>query len=630
MILNTWTIAIAGLGAVACILFWLKRNGKPDTEPRTADPASQRRIAQGELVGYADKHDTHAWLGIPYAQPPVGALRWKAPRPPLPWQGVRQALEYGPVAVQFAGPTMDAPESEWGQVTGSEDCLTLSVFAPRFNRDQIPAADKRLPVMVWIHGGANTSGTSAPYQMARNLAGKDGVIIVMVNYRLGILGWFSLEELHEAGDTPEDRSGNFGTLDLIAALKWVRESISAFGGDPGNVTIFGESAGGHNVFSLMASPLAKGLFHKAIAQSPLVASATLAQGRNFADDAEPGHEISSRELLCTWLVRDGVAKDRADAKAAIVQMGAKEIAAYLRSMPPAELLSAITPRALGFYPAPLVFRDGTVIPDAPMLELFGDRERYNAVPVIIGTNRDEYKLFLSQNPEYVNMVLGKIPVIKDADRYNRDAGYMSELWKARCVDEPAARMVASGNPHVWAYRFDWDEQPPVPVIQPRVLLGAAHVLEIGFIMRDLEGEFDPFRSYTAKNLPGRKEVSDAMAGYWVHFARSGDPGCGLDGSHPEWRPWSPDRQRRKLMVFDTVSDGGTRMVSDEASIEAIKRRLAADPSFDGNPGERCTLYGRMFIWSIFADATGAEELARFAGGACANCRPEDLKPAHWP
>ena len=622
---NLLLTAVPALAGLAGLHFWRRSRMKRGPTPKTGDPDSLRILDGGCVLGLADRHDTHAWLGIPYAQPPVGDLRWKAPRPPLPWNGIRYALEFGPPACQPAGVTIDAPASKWGRPAGSEDCLTLNVFAPRFGPARVPHGAGRLPVMVWIHGGANTCGTSATYGMVRNLAGHDQVIVVSVNYRLGILGWFSLAELAADSDTPDDRSGNFGTLDLIAALKWVRRNIAAFGGDPDNVTIWGESAGGWNVYSLLASPLAKGLFHKAIAQSPLTATSTLAQARHYVDDAEPGHEYSSRELLCRWLVRDGKARDRADAKAVIARMAPRALAAYVRGKTPAELLSVITPGALSFYPAPLLLRDGTVLPDAPLLDLFADRKRYHAVPLIAGANRDEYKLFLSQNPAYVKLLFGKIPIIRNVQRYNRDAAYLSALWKAAGVDAVAASMVASGHRDVWVYRFDWDEQPPVPMVRPSVLLGAAHVLEMSFVFRDLEGEFDPFRSNTRKNLPGRREVSDAMADYWTQFARKGAPGHGTRHAAAEWKPWTAEDGAPKSMVFDTSADGGTRMIGHTTDADELANRLAADPAFDGDPDSRCALCVRMFVHSIFGESAAAVRRAGCCGAAIGHPRP-----AHWP
>ncbi|CAN7352873.1 carboxylesterase family protein [Pseudoduganella sp. LjRoot289] len=587
-----------------------------------------RSTALGDVIGRADRHNTHAWLGMPYAQPPVGPLRWKAPRPPQAWTGVREALACGHAAMQLGGITLELPPDQWGQPAGSEDCLTLNVFAPQLSAEQAQSA--ALPVMFWIHGGANTAGTAATYTTLRNLAAQDRVIVVSANYRLGILGWFSLEELAAQDDTAADRSGNFGTLDLVAALQWVRQHIGAFGGDPRNVTVFGESAGALNTYTLLACPQAKDLFHRAILQSPLTASYTMEQARNYRDDAQPGHALSSRELLCEWLQRAGRATDRAAAKALIAAMPAAELAAWVRGLPPAALLAPVTPGAFSFYDAPCVLQDGHVLPAMPLAEVFADRSRYHAVPVIIGTNRDEYKLFMSNNPDYVRMLFGSIPVMRNRARYQRHAAYMSALWQAAGALAPASAMVASGHPDVWVYRFDWDEQPAVPLIAPRVLLGAAHVLDVAFVFRDLDGEFDPFRSFTTGNLPGRKEVSDAMAGYWTHFARHGQPAGGPGGMLPDWRRWSGDANQPRLMVFDTSADGGTRMVVHHSSLATLKAALAEDPALRGNPRERCELYGRMFLWSIFGGQEAPQALAAYAQTHGYTGRTDQLRPGYWP
>jgi para-nitrobenzyl esterase len=593
---------------------------RPAPAARAADPDSLRFTAQGPVIGFADKHQTHAWLGIPYAAPPVGAQRWKAPRPPQPWLEPKQALAYGDVALQFAGETIGAPEREWGSIVGSEDCLTLNVFAPRVARGQIPQGAERLPVMVWIHGGANTVGTAAAFSVLRNLAGKDQMLVVSMNYRLGIFGWFSLAELEADDDTPEDRSGNFGTLDIIAALRWVQDNIAAFGGDSGNVTVFGESAGGLNVYTLLASPLARGLFHKAIAQSPLTLSYAVSQARNFADDPAPGHALSSRELLSRWL------GDRGE----IAALPAPQLARDLRARPAAELLAAVTPGPLGFYDTPQIFRDGVVLPLAPMQELFTDASRYNAVPVIIGSNRDEYKLFMAKNPEFVRMIFGKLPLIRDPAGYHLYARYMSDLWKAACVDQPASSMVASGNADVWVYRFDWDEHPDVPLVRPPLLLGANHAAEIAFVLRDVEGEFDPFRCAAKGNRAGRQLVSDAMAGYWTSFARYGTPNGGPDGPPAGWQRWSSEPEANKLMLFDSDAGGGVRMDKLQLETDALSRALGRDPAFRGLPRERVRLYARMFSWSVFADRISAAEFARFAQEHQQDCSAEEFRPASWP
>ncbi|SFV05574.1 carboxylesterase/lipase family protein [Pseudoduganella namucuonensis] len=631
-------ILLIALLAAAALFAWKASRSVPPPQPKAADKDSLRLTAEGPVLGFADRHDTHAWLGIPYAKPPVGELRWKAPRPAQPWSEPRPALEYGAVAMQFAGETIGAPEPEWGRVAGSEDCLTLNVYAPRMTAAEAAAAPP-LPVMVWIHGGANTAGTAAAYGTLRNLAGRDRVIVVSMNYRLGIFGWFSLAELAQDGDSPEDRSGNFGTLDIIAALRWVRRNIAAFGGDPGNVTVFGESAGGLNVYTLLASPLAAGLFQRAIAQSPITVSHSPAQARNFANAAEPGHELSSRELLRRWLVPPpphdpaaGPASGRLSAsatEAAIAALAPGQLAATLRAMPAAQLLAAVTPAGLGFYDTPHIVRDGAVLPHTPMQELFKDASAYNAVPVIIGSNRDEYKLFMAGNPEFVRLYLGKLPVIRDPARYRLHAHYLSDLWKASCVDGPASSMVEGGNPHVWVYRFDWDEHATVPLLRLPLLLGAAHVMEVPFVLRDLDGEFDPVRCATKANRPGRQQVSDAMAGCWTAFARDGLPRHGGPDT-PAWPRWTSAPGADKLMLFDSDAGGGVRTDTLRLDVEQLKRELAAEPALRDQPRERVRLFARMFNWSVFSGQASAAEFARFAEAQQQSCSPEEFRPAHWP
>jgi len=237
-------------------------------EPAKADPTSERVTSTGKVRGFAAGNGAQGWLGIPYAAPPVGPLRWRAPRPARPWAGTREALVPGPVCPQLGGPLADVAPKEWGKVVGAEDCLTLNIWTPRHTPAELSALAEPYPVMLWIHGGGNTIGYGADYD-GRVLAGTHKVIVVTINYRLGVLGWFNHPAVLAGAENADDASGNFGTLDTIAALQWVQDNIAAFGGDPERVTIFGESAGGVNVFALLASERAKGLFHGAISQSGL-------------------------------------------------------------------------------------------------------------------------------------------------------------------------------------------------------------------------------------------------------------------------------------------------------------------------------------------------------------------------
>jgi acetyl esterase/lipase len=280
---------------VALALLMAACSGKPKAPAPIADPDARRTVAQGALVGGKDLYDSHSWLAIPYAAPPVGERRWKAPAPPSAWSGERKATQFGSECTQLASPLGGSADLPVGSVRGSEDCLSLNVYAPRFPTADIPARSEKLPVIVWIHGGANRSG-SADFYHGGNLAATHNLIVVTVNYRLGPLGWFYHPALAKTAASPEEASGNFALLDLIAALGWLRENVAAFGGDPGNITIMGESAGANNVLSLLVTPAAKGLYHRAILQSALPRFATPAfASRAFAARPNSGDTKDNKD-----------------------------------------------------------------------------------------------------------------------------------------------------------------------------------------------------------------------------------------------------------------------------------------------------------------------------------------------
>ncbi|HVE85784.1 MAG TPA: carboxylesterase family protein [Myxococcales bacterium] len=584
-------------------------------EVHPQDPSSERAVAQGKVVGLLDRDGVHAWLGIPYAEPPVGPLRWRAPSPQRPWAGTFSAVQFGHACVQIHTPISGRDDDLRGKMMGSEDCLTLNVYAPRFTPQGVPAGKERLPVMVWIHGGGNKLGSSSYFEMARDLVARQGVMVVTVNYRLGVMGWFRHPSLFLGPDaSPLDRSGNFGTLDLVLALQWVRDNAAAFGGDPGNVTIFGESAGATNVFSLLAAPPAKGLFHRAIAQSGMPASVTPEAAERFTEDG--GDRGSSGELLLSLLQKDGRARDRAGAKAALAAMDGAAVAAYLRGKTADELISVLDAGLFAMYESPALFRDGTVLPREAFLDLVTDAGRYNAVPTLVGTNRDELKLFMALDPAYVDRWLGVLPQIKDVAEYNRTADYASSFWKVAGADWPAALLRRAQGPSVYAYRFDWDEEPKRFGVDLSVLLGAAHGMEIAFVFSHVDE--DGFGVQDASNREGMRALSRAMSGYWAQFARAGAPGKGPGGALPEWKPWSDESpESERYMVFDSPAGGGVRMASQPVTVESLTRRLEREPAFDAAPKERCRAYARVVqaLKGLTARA-GDEDYARFAGGAC--------------
>jgi para-nitrobenzyl esterase len=575
--------------------------------PPTVDASSQRTLASGQVVGFATANDAHAWLGIPYARPPVGELRWRAPQPPEPWSGRREALAVGDICVQLAN-ELDAPEASPGTTVGSEDCLYLNVYAPRFDPDEVPRGDARLPVMFWIHGGGQTIGSGGFYDGSALAAGQD-VVVVTVNYRLGPFGYFRHEALRAGTPSEAERSGNFGTLDLIAALRWVRENAPAFGGDPGNVTIFGESAGGTNVMTMLLSPRARGLFHRAILESPGTGTTAPARAENLADAPVPGHARSSGEVLLALLQADGKAADRAAAQAALLDWDDAAVANYLRGIEPAVLMGTYfddpDEAGLGMLDMPTVFRDGTVLPRREPRAQFASGD-YNRVPVILGTNRDENKLFLGGDPELVWWIFGVYPYVLDAERYDTVASYLSRAWKANAVDELAPVLRGVQGDSVFAYRFDWDEEPSMLGADLSRLIGAAHLLEVPFVFQ--QWNLGPRTSllFDEASAPGRAELSDAMMSYWTEFAYTGAPGRGRDGSLLSWGAWDDSRpDAPKYAVLDTEAGGGIRMSSETESAAALARELSTDDVL-ATAAERCAMWADMTRrWPAGAAAPGA-------------------------
>ncbi|MCP4683497.1 MAG: carboxylesterase family protein, partial [Desulfobacterales bacterium] len=280
------TIVLAALLVIILVIGYqfLKLEGSLEQQKMDADFETERITTTGKIVGFKEDNNSHAWYGIPFAKAPIGELRWKAPIPANKWEDTRKAVEFGPICTQFAdmGAQGRASKKEYGNPVGSEDCLFLNIWAPAFSPDSIPQGNDRLPVMVWIHGGGNSIGHGSSNN-GKILAEKYNLVLVTLNYRLGPFGWFTHPAIREEGTTPEDQSGSYGTLDIIRALTWVQENIENFGGNPENVTIFGESAGGRNSLSMILAPKAKGLFHKAIIQSGSLGAKSIASAENYKD-----------------------------------------------------------------------------------------------------------------------------------------------------------------------------------------------------------------------------------------------------------------------------------------------------------------------------------------------------------
>lgn len=564
---------LAGLAFAACA------REAPPAPPEPAE-AAVRAVAQGEVIGFAAGTRAHVWRGLPFAASTAGENRWRAPRPAPAWEGARVAVEHGPRCPQITNAFHRGEGYEPGLVIGSEDCLYADVYAPAMSAGEAAAA--RLPVMVWIHGGGNVWGRAASYDGA-NLAANENVIVVAVQYRMGPLGWFAHDAIRESAETPADAGANFGTLDLIAALDWVRENAAAFGGDPDNVTIFGESAGGHNVASLLASPLAAGLFHRAIIQSGSFDSVPL-------HAAEHGGQWPNH------------------ARAVAERLGAAS-AADLRAASVEDVYGALALSESGYLDLPRIIEDGVVLPAGPLRAAFASPGGFNAVPVMTGVNRDEMKLFQMLDPEQTKRVLWLFPVARDQNRYDAASDTMSRLWRLRSVDEPAAMMAAGGHEAVYAYRFDWDEGGRFLFTDLSKLLGAAHAIEIPFVFNrfQLLGDLDRVM-FQRKTEESRRALADAMGGYWAAFARQGAPGDGGRGL-PRWPRWGEGA----LMRLDSAESGGPEVIEGAESFDAVLADLAADPRIDD--AARCEIAAALLWWTPERRADVAEATGCALGGA---------------
>ena len=563
-------IVLIALGIVLALaagfVGWLFFTFQGGDEPiiREPDAATALVLEQGALVGSVEPNGARAWRGLPFAAAPVGDLRWRAPRPHQGWEGERAAVASGPRCPQVTNALDRGRGLEPGLLVGREDCLTLDIYAP--------TEVENAPVMLWIHGGSNVWGTAANYD-GSFLAQEQGVIVVAVQYRLGPLGWFAHDAIRDDAEGVEDSTANFAMMDHVAALEWVGANIAAFGGDPSRVTIFGESAGGHNVAALLATPFAEGLFHRAIIQSGSLDTAPLA----VATGEAAGSDFSS-DLAAERMLGDGV----------------EQTAGALRGVSLEAVYQAYRSDGDGGrIEMPRVIADGVSLPVDGIRGALSRPGDFNAVPVITGANRDEMKLFNMLDETLASRVMGFQFRIEDPALYDILSDYQGRLWRILAVDEAASLMASAGHDAVWAYRFDWDEGGRLVFNDTSSLLGAAHAMEIPFVFNrfSLFGPLDR-ALFNDGNAEGRAGLAAAMGGYWAGFAGEGRP---VASGQPDWAIYADGR----LMRFDSAEGGGPEMIAGADRRDALIEDLGADGRLDQD--RRCAIAARLDAFRPNAD-----------------------------
>lgn len=452
-----------------------------------------------------------AWKGIPYAKPPVGSLRFRAPERPDSWEGIRDATSFSPVAPQSQREIMEFFGNDISNM--SEDCLYLNVWSKG-------ADDKKRPVMVWIHGGAFVSGSgSSSWYDGASFAAQGDVVVVTINYRLGILGFLHLGEM---GGEEYATSGNCGIQDQVAALQWVQENIAAFGGDPNNVTIFGESAGAMSIGVLLGFPSAQGLFHKAILQSGAAAN---------VHPSEKATKIAGRLVEALQVDPTNLSK--------LEELPVEQLIQASDLMPPMSLVPVI---------------DGISLPKHPEEAIANGSAK--DVTILIGTNKDEYNIFSVFNPEWKNAdetmvtqlfekTFGPlVPLISSYLGGNQPLSQelYNNLLTMSIFTYPAQKLtelqVKQGAP-VWMYRFDWE----TPVFGGA--LKSTHALEIPFVFNTLN---TPNTENFTGSSPERQLLADQMHLAWINFARNGNPNS---ENLPEWPKYNLND--RSTMIFNLES-----------------------------------------------------------------------------
>jgi para-nitrobenzyl esterase len=536
---------------VVCSLAGLAATGMAAAQRRNSVVV---RVDSGQLEGVVED-GVASYKGIPFAAPPVGELRWRPPQPVAPWTGVRPAAEFGADCMQERfGPAQAAGSNT--APAPSENCLFLNVWGPASAR-----AAARLPVMVWIHGGGFVGGSgSSPFTSGVQFA-KQGVVLVSINYRLGRFGFFAFPALSR--ERPDEVKGNYAYSDQIAALQWVKRNIAAFGGDPNNVTIFGFSAGGVSVHSLIASPMARGLFHKAIVQSGGSRDGVLTARPMREDGVDPNYPVSAETIGIEFARSMGIEGTDEAALAKLRALSAEEV---LGGAPAQQGV-----RARSYETTPVL--DGKLITETA--ESAYKAKHQPRIPLMAGSNSADSagNRIRATTKEQLWARFGPWSAQAKA-AYDPDGSADLATLIARANDdfgqaEPARfaanAFAANGSP-VYRYRFSYVQT----AMRERMRAGAPHGGEIGFVFGTLSAR----RGATLS--PEDEAVSRMAQSYWVNFAKRGDPnGAGL----PAWPRHDPNQD----LIFDFHPDGTAGAIADVRKARLDVMQLATESGKRADP-----------------------------------------------
>ena len=558
--------------------------------------------SSGIVDGYK-KGRVAFWDDIPYAKPPIGDLRWKAPRKIINSKNKIISKEDN-FCVQRPS-SLGGVDGD-GDFVGTEDCLYLDVTAP------IKKTSNLLPVMFWIHGGGNTSGLKDLYDFNK-MVKRHNVIVVRINYRLGPFGWFTHPSIQDY-QSGKDKSSNFGTLDIISALEWTKENIELFGGDPNNITIFGESAGGHNVFSLLVSENSRGLFHKAISMSGYTTSVNpndaYKQSQKSSTSAHTSSEIIKKILATKNYSDDSYSEE--DVRNILYNLTTDEFFQHYYNRETYEEI-------------PLLTSDGLVIPKIGLRDALYEKDHINSVPTIAGSNRDEVKLWIGTAEYFVNLEFSpvgsvlNIPKVKlkDEDAFEAFNYYRSNAWKIRGVDIPLKGLHASGNNNLYAYRYDWDDHRRYVVADFKKLIGAAHATEIPL----LAGNSKLVGGYPLSDLiypPGRSKLftSRNMMKFWTNFAKTGKPGKSTNSVKWESIVNNGDLGN-SYIILDSRQN--LKMNSEIKTFKSLAEELYEDNRV--NELEKCVILLQMFT---FVGNDFYDENIKYYPGSCNRSKAENF------